>query len=62
MVQLKERGALREWGYDDKPTDPLWNSNTAADGKLLRTICDLCDERRRICEAGFFDLSISVTI
>jgi hypothetical protein len=62
MVQLKERDALREWGYDDKPTDPLWNGKMAADGTLIQTIFDLCDERRRICEAGFFDLSISVTI
>ncbi|KAL3447778.1 hypothetical protein BJX65DRAFT_307831 [Aspergillus insuetus] len=62
MVQLKERDALREWKYDDKPTDPLWNDSVGAGGTLIQAICELCDERRRICEAGFFDLSISVAI
>ncbi|KAJ0415412.1 hypothetical protein BJY00DRAFT_293540 [Aspergillus carlsbadensis] len=62
MVQLKERDALREWAFIDKPTDPLWNGTTGADRVLVQAICELCDDRRRICEAGFFDLSISVTI
>jgi hypothetical protein len=60
---LKEKDALGEWKYGDKPTDPLWNNtNMSADGTLIQALCDLCDERRRICQAGFFDLSISVVI
>ncbi|KAL4984984.1 hypothetical protein BDW68DRAFT_180170 [Aspergillus falconensis] len=62
IVQLKERDALCDWKFDDKPTDPMWNGSAGADGLLIPAICDLCNERRRICAAGFFDLSISVVI
>ncbi|KAL2817629.1 hypothetical protein BJX63DRAFT_385553 [Aspergillus granulosus] len=63
IIQLNEEDGLAEWGFEDKPTDPVWNIRPGTDAiALLPVICGLCDDGRRICEEGFFDLSISVLV
>lgn len=62
MKYLKDEVAEALWRYPEDASDKIWSGLSGAENDLRLVICKLCLPEQRLCEEGFFDLSITVPI
>ena len=59
---MTEADAEKEWDYPESPRANLSIEHLESAEAWASAIHNICSHERRMCEEGYFDLSISITL